>query len=146
MSIDEIVETASKHIDEVVTHYKIPVDLERRFNWLSSGDIEVKQTLLNHLRVMEKAMVINALRGQLPILVDHLKSSEGRFTHRLAQIAKVGKHELEILLDRNSAGVRMEETTGQAFVRAPLKQRFVLLWAVVLIGIVFLIWLGHQLG
>ena len=145
-SIDAIVEIASKHIDEVVTYYKIPVDLERRFNWLSSGDVEVKQKLLNHLRVMEKTLVVNALRAQLPVLMDHLKSSEGRFTHRLAQVAKVGKHELEILLDRNSTGVLLEETTGQAIVRAPLKQRFVLLWVVVLIGIVFLIWLGHQLG
>ena len=36
-SIDAIVEIASKHIDEVVTEYKIPDKLERRFEWLSSG-------------------------------------------------------------------------------------------------------------
>ena len=57
-SIDAIVEIASKHIDEVVTEYKIPDKLERRFEWLSSGDVEVKQRLLIHLRMMEKALPI----------------------------------------------------------------------------------------
>jgi hypothetical protein len=145
-SVDIIVGVAAKHVDEVVTVYKMPDDLERRFDWLSSGDVEIKQKLLNHLRMMEKALVVDALRAQLPVLVDHLNSPNGKLTHRLAQVAKIGKHELEILLDRNSTGVRLEETTGQAIVRAPLKQRFVPLWIVVLIGILFLIWLGHQLG
>jgi hypothetical protein len=146
VSIDAMIDVAYRHIDDVVTYYKIPVDLERRFNWLSSGDIEVKQTLLNHLRVLEKTLVVNALRARLPVLMDHLNSSEGRFTQRLAQVAKVGKHELEILLDRNHTGVRLEETTGQAIAQAPQlsKQRFVPLLIAALIGILFLIWLGHR--
>ena len=94
----------------------------------------------------EKALVVDALRAQLPVLMDHLNSSHGKLTHRLAQVAKVGKHDLEILLDRNSTGVRLEETTGQAIARAPklLKQRFVPLLVAALIGILFLIWLAHR--
>jgi hypothetical protein len=143
-TVDAIVETAAKHIDDVVTSYKIPSDLERRFEWLSAGDVDIKQKLLNHLRSMEKELLVSALGQQLPVLLDHLKSSSGQLTHRLAQVAKVGKHELEILLDRNATGVRLEETmtrfTSQPARQTsqPAKRNRVAVFVV--IGIVVLIW------
>jgi hypothetical protein len=107
-SVEDITAAAAKHVDEVVTDYAVPPSLEARFKWLSAGDVEVKQKLLNHLRSLEKDEVVNALRLQLPVLLDHLRSAHGDLTHRLAQIAKVGKHELEVLLDRKAAGVSLE--------------------------------------
>lgn len=97
------------HINEVVVAYKVPENLERRFNWLSAGDVGVKQELLNHVRQMEKSLVVEGARVQLPVLMEHLQTSAGTYTHRATQTLIVGKHELEILLDKAFEGVALEE-------------------------------------
>ncbi|MFD1381569.1 hypothetical protein [Fodinicurvata halophila] len=98
-----------EHIENVVVNYKIPTNLEQRFEWISSGDVHVKQELLNHLRQMEKSLVEEGAREQLPVMLDHLQSDEGHHTHRMAQVLKVGNHELEVLMDKMASGVHLEE-------------------------------------
>jgi hypothetical protein len=108
----EIILTAVRnHIEEVVVNYRVPENLERRFMWLAAGDVSVKQQLLNHLRQMEKAHVVEGARLQLPMMLEHLRSDSGNHTHRLTQTLKIGKHELEIMPDRNFSGVALEEWT-----------------------------------
>ena len=98
--ISLIIEQAAVNIREVVTTYRIPNDLSKRFEWLSSGDARVKQELLSHFQTMEKELTVRALSVQLPVLVEHLRSPQAINTRRLAQIATVGKHEVEIILER----------------------------------------------
>ena len=107
--LNEVVAEIDNHINEVVTAHKIPKEMEARFHWLSDGDVEVKQHLLNHLRGLERRLVSDGARLQLPVMVDHLKSNMGYLTHRMAQTLKVGKHELELLIDRDFEGVALEE-------------------------------------
>jgi hypothetical protein len=107
--IEQIVETARDHIELVITSYRIPDELEKRFAWLSSGDVGVKQDLLNHLRQMERHLAIQSLRTSLPVLLDHLRSDAGPHTHSAAQILRIGRHEIELLVDRSTAGVTLEE-------------------------------------
>ena len=64
--IDDAVETVRDHIEQVVTNYKIPESLERRFNWLSAGDIHMKQELLNHILRMENTLAVEVIKSQLP--------------------------------------------------------------------------------
>lgn len=109
--LEQVVQLARQHIDEVVTQYRIPEQIERRFNWLSAGDVGVKQELLNHVRSMERTMVVEATRVQMPVLLEHIKGQYGGRTSRLAQVLKVGKHELELLVDKSASGVRIEEPT-----------------------------------
>jgi hypothetical protein len=104
-NIDDVLLTVKQHMDEVVVRYAIPDNLERRFNWLSAGDAHVKQNLLNHLRHMEKSLVVEGARAQLPVLLAHLQSEQGNHTHRLAQILQIGKHELELAVDKKMSGV-----------------------------------------
>lgn len=106
--LEQVIELARRHIDEVVTQYRIPEQIERRFNWLAAGDVGVKQELLNHLRSMERTMVVEAARAQMPVLLEHIKGQHGGRTSRLAQVVKVGKHELELLIDKTVSGVRLE--------------------------------------
>ena len=110
--LDEIAEL--QRIEQVVVNYEIPESLERRFDWLSAGDVHVKQDLLNHLRQMEKTLVVEGARAQLPVMLAHLNSADGQHTHRLAQVLKIGKHELEILVDKRSSGVKLEEPSVAA--------------------------------
>lgn len=107
--LNEVVAKVDKHINEVVMAYKIPAGMEARFHWLSAGDVEVKQHLLNHIRGLERKLVSDAARLQLPVMVEHLKSNVGVLTHRMAQTLKVGKHELELLIDRGFEGAALEE-------------------------------------
>jgi hypothetical protein len=141
-SIEDVAAAAAKHIDEVVTSYRIPAGLEARFQWLASGDVEVKQQLLNYLRELEKTEVVRAVRLQIPVLLDHLKSADGQLTHRLAQIAKIGKHELEILLDRNAVGVHLEEAPQPIAVYSQSRgSAWPTVWVVVAGIVIFLLWL-----
>ena len=107
--VEDVVNAVHDHIESVVIEYRIPEFLERRFEWLSAGDIGVKQKLLNHVRQMEKALVVNGARQQIPIMLEHLRSGDGCHTHRLVQVLEIGKHKLEISVDTATTGVRLEE-------------------------------------
>ena len=110
--VEHVVMAIHDHIEKIVIDYKIPETLERRFEWLSAGDIDVKQKLLNHVRHMEKALVIDGARKQIPIMLEHLRGSEGQYTHRLVQVFEIGKHKLEILVDKATTGVKLEEPSA----------------------------------
>lgn len=98
-----------RHISEVVTSYNIPHQIEARFEWLSQGDVNVKQQLLNHLRNQERTLVSQGVHLQLPVMINHLKSDAGVLTHRMTQTLKIGKHQLELFIDREFDGVSLEE-------------------------------------
>jgi hypothetical protein len=108
-NIEQVLGAIASHIDDVVVHFRIPESLERRFNWLAVGDAHVKQDLLNHLRSFEKALVVEGARARLPVMIEHLRSEAGRHTHRIADVLKIGNHELELLIDKASSGVSVVE-------------------------------------
>ena len=140
--VDDVVGAVRYHIEQVVTHYTIPDTLERRFQWLSAGDVQVKQELLNYLRQREKELVVDGVREQLPVMLKHLHMDEGGYTHRMVQILKTGKHELELLLDKGASGVRLVDpaplTTTARAQSVPSEGGFDLgwLWWIVGIGVV----------
>ncbi len=107
--VKDVMMAVRDHITRVVIDYNIPETLERRFEWLSAGDVRVKQKLLNHVQQMESALVMKGARRQVPIMLNHLRSAEGEYTHRLTQVLEIGKHKLEILVDEAATGVRLEE-------------------------------------
>jgi hypothetical protein len=82
--------------------------MERRFDWISAGDVGIKQDLLNHLRLMERDIAVASARHHLPVLMQHLQSDIGARTSRAVHLLKVGRHELELILERGVEGV--EET------------------------------------
>jgi hypothetical protein len=106
-TMEDILDQIRQHIEGVVVHYRIPENLEKRFDWLAAGDSHVKQDLLSYLRHTEKSLVVEGARLQLPIMLEHLRSEQGQNTHRLAQVLKVGKHELEVSLEKSFSGVAL---------------------------------------
>jgi hypothetical protein len=107
--LDHVLDAVRQHMDDVVVHYTIPSSLEKRFNWLAASDARVKQSLLNHFQQHEKTLVVEGARLQVPVMLEHLRSNAGANTHRLAQILKIGNHELELAVDKNASGVRLME-------------------------------------
>jgi hypothetical protein len=110
-SIEQVTEAVRKHMDDVVTHFRIPEQLERRFEWLAAGDSHVKQDLLNHLQQYEKQLVAEGARVQIPVMIEHLRNEGGQYIHRLAQVLRIGNHELELALDKTASGVAIAEPT-----------------------------------
>jgi uncharacterized protein YbgA (DUF1722 family) len=106
-TVDQALDVVRKHLDDVVTNYRVPEDLERQFSWLAADDARVKQDLLNHLQQYDKQLVAEGTRLQLPAMIEHLRSEAGQHTHRLAQVLKIGNHELELLLDKSASGVAL---------------------------------------
>jgi hypothetical protein len=64
--------------------------------------------LLSHIQQVEKTIVVEAVRAQVPVMLEHLRSA-GSHTGRLAQIVRMGKHELELLMDKDFTGARIED-------------------------------------
>lgn len=112
VGLDEAVAAVRDHFDTVVQQYKIPPEMERRFEWLAAGDVNIKQDLLNYLRSRERQLLSEAARVQLPVMLDHLRSDQHGLTSRMAQTLKIGKHELELLVDPKASGVNLEEHTA----------------------------------
>ncbi len=108
-NVAQVVEFARSKICEFVVKYKIPADLERRFDWLAAGDVTVKQLLLSHVQEIDKTIAVEAVRAQLPVMLDHFRSA-GSHTGRLAQIVHVGKHELEIVMDQPATEINTDRT------------------------------------
>jgi hypothetical protein len=135
--VEQVVELARSKITEFVVNYKIPADLERRFDWLSAGDVSVKQLLLGHFLEMEKTTVVEAVRQQVPVMLEHLRSA-GRHTSRLSQNVRVGKHELELLMDKTATGARIEDPSTPLR-SARTSQSTIVVWAVIIFVVVVLI-------
>ena len=113
---EDVVLRIEAHIEDVIDEYKIPSSLEARFNWLSAGDVHMKQDLLQHIR-----------------------EDEGDFTHRLQQTFMVGKHQLDLFLDKAASGVRLEEPSNydmQRFGRGSSQRSLAWLWVALLAGFV----------
>ena len=135
--LDEVISIIKSHLEQVVVHYKIPESMERRFNWLSLGDVGIKQQLLNHLRQQEKALLLEALKTQLPILTNHLRRIEGTLTNHVVQVLDVGKHKVRVIVDSQVNGIT--ETVPRHLYHSSNDDNFGWIWWV--IGICVLLWL-----
>lgn len=127
----ELSERIKKHLAKVVIHYNIPDSMEARFNWLSQGNVGVKQKLLNHIQQQEKTLLSEALQTHLPVLINHLRSERGGLTTHVSQILKVGKHEVRIVVDERVNGV-----TDKAGVKSGNT-----IWIWWIIGFIILLWI-----
>ena len=101
--IHAVIRRIAAHVERTVIEHRIPSDLERRFNWLSDGDVDVKQMLLNHVEQMEKRLIVEGARRQLPVMLKHMQADGGRNIQRLAQVLKIGNHEIEIKVEPDRA-------------------------------------------
>ncbi len=68
-----VVDAISDKLNAAIQTYQIPDQVRKRFEWLSSGDIRVKEELLNYFRKMEQDLVISKLHLELPLLQKQLQ-------------------------------------------------------------------------
>jgi hypothetical protein len=107
--LDAAMEVVEARIQRVVTSYQIPASMEQRFNWLTAGDVQLRQELLNRLLREEEDVLIEGVRLQFPVMMGHLRSEDGRYTQHMSQTVTIGEHHFKVLLDPAATGVRVEE-------------------------------------
>ncbi len=132
VDLEEISQKVKNHLAKVVTYHEIPSAMRSRFNWLSQGDIEIKQKLLNYFQQQQKELLSSALSTQLPVLLNHLRSGKGDLTNYTAQILKVGKHEVRVEINKRVNGI--SETAPKK-----LQQKSVNSWIWLVTGIIILL-------
>lgn len=132
--LTELARIVKEHLEKVVINYEIPNTIEARFNWLSQGDIDIKEQLLNYFRQQKKLLLSDALQTQLPVLMNHLNSEKGTFTTHVEQMLNVGKHEVHIVFNKLVNGI--SET---APVVPYKKSNYSWIWWI--IAIIFVLWL-----
>jgi hypothetical protein len=93
---------------------------------------------------MEKTIVVEAVRTQVPVMIEHLQSA-GSHTGRLAQIVRVGKHELELIMDKTVSGARAEDPA--LLVRSKQASSWhhsIILWVIIAIFVIVFIIAGYH--
>lgn len=103
--LEEVTAVVKGHLERDVPSYNIPEQMEKRFTWLSQGDIEVKQKLLNFLRAKQRELAAESLRLNVPILADHIKSAQGSHTQHVAHKLQIGKNEIVLTLTERVEGI-----------------------------------------
>lgn len=90
-----IASTVQEKLDATVTSYDIPENIKKRFDWLSHGDVSVKEQLLNHFRQLEKEVARQKLFSEIPLLQKQMRDHPEN-SNRLKSIIEIYKHVVEI--------------------------------------------------
>lgn len=104
----EIIDTIQSHLMNVVVNYEIPEPLQRRFNWLATGDVNVKERLLNYFLQKEKSLILHAMEYRIPVLLNHLKENRS-ITHKIQQQIEIGKHKLDLQFNNKKSGIKLQD-------------------------------------
>jgi hypothetical protein len=94
-----------------VVHYDIPEPLQNRFNWLSGGDVNIKQQLLNYFLQKERELITHAMNHRLPVLLKHL-DEHGQNIHKMSQKIEIGKHNLSLEFNSKVSGIQLMERSS----------------------------------
>lgn len=116
-------------LDAAIQTYQIPDHVRTRFEWLSMGDVRVKEELLNHFRHIERNLVTSKLHQELPLLQKQMQDYA-------AQTICV-RTKLEI--GRNSVEIWIDDRLGDKFREGPPDKRPVASTASGLTWIIFLV-------
>jgi len=100
-TIDTVINTKDSidairnYLLSTVVEYKIPALLQNRFTWLSAGDVEIKQQLLNYFLQQELNITMNALEDSISaitLFLEQCKSMNAQLSKRMI----IGKHAIEL--------------------------------------------------
>jgi hypothetical protein len=96
----EVIMTAVRdRVESAIQSHNVPDQLRNRFEWLSGGDVQVKEQLLNHFREEERKLALITLNEQMPILQRQMRENTQQ-TISLRTKMSVHRHEFEVWIDR----------------------------------------------
>jgi hypothetical protein len=134
-----VLSAIDNYFDGLKVQYKIPSNLERRFDWLSDNDVAVKQQLLNHFLNEQRKAAVASARLNLDMILDRMKSPDFGQVAKLSHTLLVGNHQLEMRADPLRTGFILSDSARDAIQPKPKFQ-----WAsglfVVVLGLFFGTW------
>jgi hypothetical protein len=101
----EIHAAIEKHMLETVNGHTLPEPLQRRFQWLASGDTQVMQELLNHFLLRDQQQAIEAVAAEVTVLLRAAACGEAIQSFR--RETKVGGHTIHVFLDPRATTVSL---------------------------------------
>ena len=107
-----VIEKIRETLTKVIQDYNIPENVKNRFDWLASGDVSVKEHLLNYFRQMDKKITTDSLNEQLPVLQAQMRNYSGH-TGSIHTKIQIYKHSVQNL-DRPAARRGFSGRTARA--------------------------------
>jgi hypothetical protein len=133
--IGRLIQMVEAKLDEVVVSHEMTETVPHRFHWLSSGDIKVKEQLLNHSRQIDKALAAQKLRLEIPVLQRQVR--EHPDVTKLARMEiSVHKHSIIVTVEKN-LGRKVTAVKSEAIISAKGQRT----WLYALVGTVGLAFL-----
>ena len=96
----------SEYLIKTVEDWEVNSNLKKRFKWLSGGDIQIQEKLLNHFKEFEKTQIIEGLKNKVPVLLKFNHENKN-ITGSLKEKIKIGNHKLEINFDLEAEGIEL---------------------------------------
>lgn len=97
---EDIASLVAEKLDHAVVNYGLPESVVSRFTWLASGDMAIKEKLLNHFRQLQKQLVIDRVSLEIPVLQRQVREHPN--TTGLARASlQVHKHTVDVVVDKN---------------------------------------------
>ena len=109
--VGAVTTTIQEKLETSITSYAIPVEVRNRFEWLSTGDIDAKEQLLNHFRELDRNLAIGSLQEQLPVLQQQMRDCT-RQTIGVQTRITVQRHTIDIWIDERLGDKFCEGTTS----------------------------------
>ncbi len=103
---EEVHLKASEHLLKTVEDWEVNTNLKKRFKWLSGGDVQIQEKLLNHFKDFEKNQIIEGLKNKVPVLLQFKKENQD-ISGSLNEKIKIGNHKLEIKFDLETEGIEL---------------------------------------
>jgi len=146
VTAEQLEATVGQHITSVIEGYKFPVDLQRRFGWLSSGDVDVEQQILNYLRERDKELVVSTSRAKIDIMIDTFFGENSEMVQHYSETLKVGKHQLTLSPDRSFSGQELTDVSPKTgFAGISGVKDFDWVWTVIFIAaLALVVWLLNR--
>ncbi len=139
--IQLVMGAARERVESAIQNYQIPEQLRNRFEWLSSGDVQIKEQLLNHFRDLERKLALSTLREQMPILQRQMRDNAAQ-TISVRTKMIVQRHEVEVWVDP-----RLGSTFREGRPASKRSSKSLAMWfvsgAIALLVLLFVLSAGH---
>lgn len=128
--VDDLIEMVCAKLDQEVVPYEMEDTVPHRIHWLSSGDVKVKEKLLNHSRQVQKALAKEKLSLEVPVLQRQVREHPDVTLLARTEL-KINKHTVIISVDRSLNRKVNEKIAEQIITRDGQRK-----WLFLLIGTV----------
>jgi len=75
VSSKQLFERIENDLNPLIENHRISFEFEKRFDWLSGGDADIKQQLLNHFNKKEYGNLLLEMKKQLAIFISHYQDN-----------------------------------------------------------------------